>query len=122
MRFQTERCLQCGTPGRPTDLQSKYNLDERGTVPLTDYWFCSDEHYEEAIDSYVDDRDYSLQYSRANLSPKLRREILALYQEYEKHYANIPYDHDSATDRDFVCSVKNQFEQQKEEILCQWER
>jgi hypothetical protein len=55
MKFQTDRCMTCGSPARPSNLKSKYTneafgtLDNTGKFSSTDYWFCSDECYEKAF-------------------------------------------------------------------------
>ena len=103
------------------NLKSQYGLDRRGTVPVTDYWFCSDKCYEDAIDPYIEDSNYSLKYNRENLSPKLRREILALGQECEDTYINAPGEPGTDCDMDFVRRLKNHFEEQKQELFNQWE-
>ncbi|HSE37309.1 MAG TPA: type IV secretion system DNA-binding domain-containing protein [Blastocatellia bacterium] len=56
MRFSSERCLgpSCGTPVRPTSLNTKYELiDRTGQHKGTDFWFCSEECYEAALNKYI---------------------------------------------------------------------
>ena len=56
MHFQTERCLQCRNPRRPTDLQSKYApiLRPDGGISITSFWFCSDKCFDDAVNEYLD--------------------------------------------------------------------
>jgi hypothetical protein len=71
MKFQTERCFnsKCGTLRRPTDLKSKHSnvLDETGQFLLTDFWFCSDECFEEVLEVFIEP-EYSLKYKFGTLT------------------------------------------------------
>ncbi|MCW2114449.1 cell envelope integrity protein TolA [Bradyrhizobium elkanii] len=55
MKFVTDRCVQCGTPKRPNNLESRHQgwLDDTGTFNGTEFWFCCDDHYQEAAEHYV---------------------------------------------------------------------
>jgi Skp family chaperone for outer membrane proteins len=69
MKLQTERCVQCGTLRRPTDLKSKYDdvLDETGAFMLTDFWFCSDKCFEDVLDKFIDP-EYSFKYKLGDIT------------------------------------------------------
>lgn len=50
IKFQKERCLGCGTPGRPKDDLKpycsafddyKYDIEPNGNITDTEYWYCS---------------------------------------------------------------------------------
>ena len=54
MRFSPDRCLECGTPVRPTDIPNSYSdLKTDGQFAETNYWFCGRDCYARAIDDFV---------------------------------------------------------------------
>jgi hypothetical protein len=112
MRLQTERCMQCGTLNRPTNLQSKYDmvLDETGAVTITDFWFCSDRCFEDACEKFLEP-EFSFKYLDAdrrmgpNLPPRLKKTINAIVRyhhdcdkwidlkaEYKRRFGELPED------------------------------
>jgi hypothetical protein len=57
MRFNPDRCLVCGTPNRPHNLSCKYkHIDHTGGYPASDFWFCSEECIERALENYMSAR------------------------------------------------------------------
>ena len=91
MKFQTERCMTCGRPARPSNLKSKYTnekygtLDNTGKFTSTDYWFCSDECYEKAFSEYMD-KEYLPEYLYENKNKPFAPNLTKAMNEVAKKF------------------------------------
>jgi hypothetical protein len=59
MAVSDEKCIQCGSRYRRTDLEQispSESLDPDGTFMGLPYWFCSVECYKKAVRKYLDPR------------------------------------------------------------------
>jgi hypothetical protein len=87
MRFVTDRCLQDGTPRNAGGI----------TIQGTDFWFCSNDCYEQALDKYIPSQ-YSLIKSNPDNSPTFKAYVNEIaekcdneeisYEEFEMSFGH----------------------------------
>jgi hypothetical protein len=83
MRFVTDRCIQCGTSVRPTNLTTNYQLiDKTGTHSGTDFWFCSEDHYQEALSKYIP-KEFAIGRTTHDV-PELKELFADLFAQFER--------------------------------------
>ena len=118
MKFQTERCMICNTPKRPTNIELEYiGLAKDGCVYFSEFWVCSVECFEQAIEEYLD-REYSFKYrspGATEFAPKVKRGMEKLVDEYAKKH---PYLEENT---EYCQSIVEQMRQEQWDVYNQWE-
>ena len=105
---------------RPTDFASKYRLGEDGRVSYTDYWFCSDECFEEAMSKYLD-KEYSPEYGvrpDKPVAPTLVKELRAIEKKHLDRTNDPDFnDNDPTSERVADRIIKEMQEEERIEII-----
>ena len=122
MKYQKERCLHCDCLKRPTNLATKYPdyLDETGTVPLTEYWFCSDKCYEEELKKYLD-KLYWPEYNENNPPPSIRAQKQAMVDDFFETFGYDTFrDMDEKTEKMYFDRFLEPYREEYTNIIQSW--
>src|SRR4051812_18914784 len=78
MKFDTDRCVQCGQL-RLANVVSE-NLDNRGrSDPSDPFWFCSDSCFQKALTPFWGDCIWQTPFTCYEVPPEVFAELIRLY-------------------------------------------
>jgi hypothetical protein len=107
MRFQFERCLECGTPAKPVHVEANGYLNGNGKFRNTEFWFCSFRCFSTAVRELLP-RKYQHESAASDLETK------ALIQQIERRY---PHQHERPQRDEKIQACVDDWQQGQEEAI-----